>query len=40
MTHGGEAREQFTVVLAGRGNDGMLHFEWGETVLMAMFKAE
>ena len=40
MVHGGEAREQFTVVLHGQGNDGMLHFEWGETVLMAMFKAE
>ncbi len=39
MTHGGETREQFTVVLGGQGNDGMLHFEWGETILMAMFKA-
>jgi len=40
MVHPGEMREQFTVVLHGQGNDGMLHFEWGETVLMAMFKAE
>ncbi len=40
MVHPGEAREQFTVVLHGQGSDGMLHFEWGETVLMAMFKAD
>ena len=40
MVHPGEAREQFTVVLHGNGNDGMLHFEWGESVLMAMFKAD
>ena len=39
-THGGEAREQFTVVLGGAGNDGMLHFEWGGTILMATFTAE
>ena len=38
--HPGEAREQFTVVLHGMGNEGMLHFEWGETILMAMFEAE
>ena len=40
MVHPGEAREQFTVVLHGQGGDGMLHFEWGETVLMTMFKAQ
>ena len=40
MVHPGEKREQFTIVLHGQGSDGMLHFEWGETVLMAMFKAE
>ena len=40
MVHPGENREQFTVVLHGQANDGMLHFEWGETVLRAMFKAE
>ena len=40
MVHPGEAREQFTVVLHGQGNGGMLHFEWGESVLMATFTAE
>lgn len=39
-THAGDPREQFTVVLHGMGKDGMLHFEWGETILMAMFTAE
>ena len=38
-THTGDPREQFTVVLHGQGNDGMLHFEWGETILMAMLTA-
>lgn len=38
--HPGEAREQFTVVLHGQGSNGMLHFEWGERVLMATFTAE
>lgn len=38
--HGGEPREQFTVALHGHQGEGMLHFEWGETVLMATFRAE
>lgn len=40
MVHGGQMREQFTVVLGGGGGDGMVHFEWGETVLMATFTAD
>lgn len=40
MMHGGDAREQFTVVLSANGPMGMLHFEWGENVLMASFTAD
>ncbi len=39
MVHAGQAREQFTVVMGASGNEGMVHFEWGATVLMATFTA-
>ena len=35
--HEGQFREQFTVVIHGSGGNGMLHFEWGSQVLMAIF---
>ena len=38
--HPGEMREQFTIAVHGHMGEGMLHFEWGETVLMAVFGTE
>ncbi len=38
MLHGGSPQEQFTISIAGRGGQGMIHFEWGESILMATFQ--
>ena len=38
MLHGGSPQEQFTISIAGSGGQGMIHFEWGESILMATFQ--